>query len=212
MLTISAVPQTTSAGTGEKPGFNRTLLVVLIVVIVVAAIGAVLAASLFLGPALSVTKQNFAPYSTPVSQSSSSPSSLTVADTNGRVTVSPWSQAYLMINGTTTARGFGASPSVITFVKSNSSGDIVFQAVFPATSFLSGSYTVDISVYVPASAQLNTVQIVTVNGNVQVSSISASSITLTDTNGSVSASGVTASTLTITDTNGSLDITCTSCI
>ncbi len=68
---------------------SKALLAVLIVVIIVVGVAAVVLASLFLGPAISVTKKDFAPYSTPVSQSSSSPSSLAVFDTNGVVTVSP---------------------------------------------------------------------------------------------------------------------------
>ncbi len=117
-----------------------------------------------------------------------------------------------MVNGTITARGFGASPGAITFVESNSSGAILFQAVFPsATFFFSGSYTVDINVHVPASAQFGVVRIVTVNGNLQVSGISTSSLTLNDTNGNVSVSGISASSLTILDANGNLDLTCSSC-
>ena len=162
-INAAAVP----VGGAKKPGFSRTVLVIVILVVVVGAVVAIVAGSLFLGPSLSVTKKNFTPYTTPVSQSSSSPSSMTVSNTNGGVTTSTWSQAYLMINGTVTARGFGSSPDVITFVKSNSSGNIVFQAIFPVSSsfFFGASYTVDIYVYEPASYQFNTVQIVTVNGD-----------------------------------------------
>jgi hypothetical protein len=188
------------------------VLVIVILVVVVGAIVAIVAGFLFLGPSLSVTKKNFTPYTTPVSQSSSSPSSMTVSNTNGGVTTSTWSQAYLMINGTVTARGFGSSPDVITFVESNSSGNIVFQAIFPvSSSFFGASYTVDIYVYEPASYQFNTVQIVTVNGDLQISSISATSLTLTDTNGAITASSITATSTTVTDTNGSINLTCASC-
>src|SRR5207245_2348458 len=154
----------------KKAGFGRTMLAVIILLVVVGAVVAVVVASLFLGPSLSVTKKSFTPYQSPVSQSSNNPSSMTVSNTNGGVTVSSWSQAYVMINGTVTARGFGSTPDAITFVESNSSGNIVFQAMFPSSNFFFGSsYSVDIHVYAPASAQFNTVQIVTVNGNLQVS-------------------------------------------
>ena len=209
-MTIKAVPSLASGA--KKPGFSQTVLVIVILVVVVGAVVAVIAAALFLGPSLSVTKKNFAPYQTPVSQSSSNPSSMTVSNTNGGVTTSTWSQAYLMINGTVTARGFGSSPDTITFVESNSSGNVVFQAIFPASNFFFGaSYSVDIHVFVPASAQFKTVQIVTVNGNLHVSSVSASSLTLTDTNGDITASNISATTMTTTDTNGSVNLTCTSC-
>ena len=208
-INATAVP----VGGAKKPGFSRTVLVIVILVVVVGAVVAIVAGSLFLGPSLSVTKKNFTPYTTPVSQSSSNPSSMMVSNTNGGVTTSTWSQAYLMINGTVTARGFGSSPDVITFVESNSSGNIVFQAIFPVSSsfFFGASYTVDIYVYEPASYQFNTVQIVTVNGDLQISSISATSLTLTDTNGAITASSITATSTAVTDTNGSINLTCASC-
>ena len=169
LATVKAVPG--PAGEVKKPGFSQTMLVVIILAVVLGAVVAVVAASLFLGPSLSVTTKNFTPYQSSVSPSSN-PSSMTVSNTNGGVTVSSWSQAYLMVNGTVTGRGFGSSPDAITFVESNSSGNIVFQAIFPASNFFFGaSYSVDIHVYAPASAQFNTVQIVTVNGDLQVSSI-----------------------------------------
>jgi Putative adhesin len=207
---VKAVPG--QAG-GKKPGLSRTMLVVIIVVIAIGAVVSVVAVSLFLGPSLSVTTKNFAPYQSSVSQNSNSPSSMTVVNTNGGVTTSTWSQAYVMINGTVIARGFGTSTDAVTFVESNSSGNIVFQAIFPATSsfFFGSSYTVDIHVYEPVSYQFNTVQIVTVNGDLQLSSVTATSLTLTDTNGVITASSVTATTTTVTDTNGSINLTCASC-
>jgi len=196
----------------KKPGFGRTMLVVIILVVAVGAVVAVVAASVFLGPSLSVTKKNFTPYQSSVSQNNNSPSSMTVSNTNGGVTVSSWSQAYVMINGTVTARGFRSTPDTVTFVESNSSGNIVFQVVFPPSNFFFGaSYSVDVHLYTPVSAKYNTVQAVTVNGDLQVSSIYASSLTLTDTNGGITASNISATTMTATDTNGSVNLTCTSC-
>jgi DUF4097 and DUF4098 domain-containing protein YvlB len=195
--------------TAKKRGLSRTMLVFIILVVVV---GAVIAASLFIGPSLAVTKKSFTPYQSSVSQSSSNPSSMTVSNTNGGIIVSSWSQTYLMINGTVTARGFGTSPDAITFVESNSSGNIVFQVIFPSSNILLGtSYTVDVHVYTPASAKYNQAQIVTVNGDIVISGISASSLTLTDTNGAITASSISATTMAATDTNGSVGITCTSC-
>jgi DUF4097 and DUF4098 domain-containing protein YvlB len=208
---LKAVPR--QAGGAKKPGLSQTMLVVIIVVIVVGAIVSVVAVSLFLAPSLSVTTKNFTPYQASVSQNSNNPSSMTVSNTNGGVTTSTWSQAYVMINGTVTARGFGSSTDAITFVESNSSGNIVFQSIFPVTSnfFFGASYTVDIHVYEPASYQFNTVQMVTVNGDLQLSSVSATSLTLTDTNGVITASSITATTTTVTDTNGSINLTCALC-
>src|SRR5712664_307928 len=155
----------------KKPGFSRTMLVVIIVVVAVGAVVAVVAASVFLGPSLSVTKKNFTPYQSSVSQNTNNPSSMTISNTNGGVTVSSWPQAYVMINGTVTARGFGSSPDAITFVESNSSGNIVFQVIFPSSNFFFGaSYSVDVHAYTPVSTKFNTVEILTVNGDLQVSS------------------------------------------
>lgn len=195
-MTIKAVPG--PAGGIKKP--RHTLLVVIIIVVVV---GAVVATALFLGPSLSVTKKNFTPYSTPVSQSSSNPSSMTVVDTNGGITVSGWTETYLMINGTVTARGFGSTPDAIKFTESNSSGIINFYAIFPAGNF-GASYAVDIHVYQPASYQFNTVQIVTVNGNLQISNVNASSLTLIDVNGDITASNISAPGVSATDHNGNV--------
>src|SRR5712692_11756015 len=185
LTTVKAVPG--AAGEVKKPGFSQTMLVVIILAVVLGAVVAVVAASLFLGPSLSVTTKNFTPYQSSVSPSSN-PSSMTVSNTNGGVTVSSWSQAYLKVNGTVTARGFGSSPDAITFVESNSSGNIVFQVVFPSSNFFFGaSYSVDVHVYTPVAAKFSMVQIITVNGDLQVSSISESSLTLTDTNGGITA-------------------------
>jgi DUF4097 and DUF4098 domain-containing protein YvlB len=196
----------------KKPSFSRTMLVIIILVVAVGAVVAVVAASVFLGPSLSVAKKNFTPYQSSVSQNNNNPSSMTVSNTNGGVTVSSWSQAYVMINGTVTARGFGSSPDAITFVESNSSGNIVFQVIFPSSNFFFGaSYSVDVHAYTPVSTKFNTVEILTVNGDLQVSSLGASSLTLTDTNGGITASSISATTMTATDTNGSINLTCTSC-
>lgn len=209
MIPVKAVP---GQGAGAKrPGLSRTALVVIILVVVVGAIVAIVAASV-LGPSVSVTTKNFAPYATPVSHNGN-PSSMTVSNTNGGITTSTWPQTDLMINGTITARGFGSTADAITFVESNSSGNIIFQAVFPpgGNFFFGASYTVDIHVYEPASYQFNTIQIITVNGNLQVSGIRAYSLTLTDTNGDVTASNISVTSMTTTDTNGSVNLACTSC-
>src|SRR6266705_633466 len=145
LTTVKAVPG--PAGGVKKPGLSQTMLVALILAVVVGTVVAVVAASLFLGPYLSVTTKNFRPYQSSVSQSST-PSSMTVSNTNGGVTVSSWPEAYLNVNGNVTASGFGSSPDAITFVESNSSGNIVFQAIFPASNFFFGaSYSVDVHAY-----------------------------------------------------------------
>ncbi len=176
------------------------------------AAGAVVTVAAFylIGPSVS-TSRNFAPYSTPVSQNAGSAKKVSVVDVNGDVSLTGWSQSYVLVNGTVTARGIGSNPDAITFIESNSSGNIVFEAVFPPNTFYAtASYTVGINVYLP-STQLNTVEAVTVNGNLQVASVDAATNEMfTVTNGGVSVSGVTTANLSITDTNGNVNLSCSS--
>src|SRR5947199_8753756 len=140
--------------TFKKPSLSRTMIVVIILVVVVGAVVAVVAASMFLGPSLSVTKKNFTPYQSPVSQGSSKPSSMTVSNTNGGVTVSSWSQGYVMINGTVTARGFGPSPAPITFLKWIFMENMFFKPTFPRTNLFFGeTSTLTIHVITPVSTK-----------------------------------------------------------
>lgn len=202
----------TSPSQPEKPGRKKTLLAVIVIGIIAAGIVVFVATALFIGPSLSVTTKPVAPYQSPVSQNPSSPSSVTVADVNGGITFSQWSRSDLLINGTITARGISANPDTITFVSTNSSGNIVFQAIFAqGTFFFSTGYTVDINVFTPTSYHFSTVQATTVNGEVKVNTINTSSMTLTVTNGKITANAIYATSLTLTDTNGSIDFTCTSC-
>jgi Putative adhesin len=204
--------RTASPGTSGKPRFDKTLVVVIMVVVVVAGVVAVTATALFIGQS-SVTTKNFTPYSTPPPQSNAPVQELTVLDTNGDINLQGWSQANILINGTVTARGLGANPDAITFIESNSSGDIVFQAVFPPSApFFSPSYTVNINVYLPSSSNLQSVEAVTANGNIQVSSINApSSAVFGVTNGKLSVTDVATSDLALTNTNGDIYISCTAC-
>src|SRR5215472_13582549 len=151
----------------DTSGSTKAAIVVIILVIVIVGVAIAGFVAFFLGPSLSVTRKNFTSYSTPVSRNSTSPSSVTVVDTNGGITFASWSQSYLMINGTITARGINSNPDTVTFIKSNTTGDIVFQVILPpGTFFLTTSYTVDINVYTPSSYQFKTAQAKTTNGDV----------------------------------------------
>ena len=212
MFVIGLSSQTLVSSEVGKPRINRTILAVVIIAIVVGAVVAVVATALFFGQSLSFTTKSIPAYSTSVSSDNNNPSSMTVVDTNGVITITPWPQNNLLINGTATSRGFGTNPDSITYIETNNGGDIVFQAIFPATVFLtSASYTVDINVYTPTTAKFKSVQISTVNGDIHVSSINASNVAFTDTNGAIQASDITSASLTLTDTNGNIDFTCASC-
>src|SRR3989442_15923248 len=104
LTTVKAVPG--PAGEVKKPGFSQTMLVVIILAVVLGAVVAVVAASVFLGPSLSVTTKNFTPYQSSVSPSSN-PSSMTVSNTNGGVTVLSWAPKYLLGIGAVMGTGLG---------------------------------------------------------------------------------------------------------
>lgn len=162
VLGNQSVPSQTPAGTQPgKPGFNRILLVVLMVVVIVAAA----LVSIVAFSATVVATKPFT-YTEPVSQTSSSPS-LKIVNVNGGVNVVSWSQSNMVINGTVTARGVGASTSSIVLDESNSNGIVSFQPRFPTGFMLSGGYAVDVNVYMPTSIQ--NVTLTTVNGNVVAS-------------------------------------------
>src|SRR5256712_12445760 len=126
LTTVKAVPG--PAGGVKKPGLSQTMLVVIILAVVVGGVVAVVAASLFLGSSLSVETKNFTPYQSSVSQSSN-PSSMTVSNTNGGVTVSSCSQAFPKGNGTVTARGFGSIPEARNSVELNPKRKSVFPSL-----------------------------------------------------------------------------------
>jgi DUF4097 and DUF4098 domain-containing protein YvlB len=205
-MIASAAPQNPSPNTG-KPRFNRQPLILLVLVIIGASVLIVFATAFLIGPAVSVTKTSFTPYTTPVSHNSP----LTIVNANGGVSVSTWTKNYLMINGTISARGIGANPAAVSFIESNSSGEILFQTIAPpGTFFFTTGYTVDINVYAPSSATFGATEVTTANGNIEVSGINASNATLIVTNGQLTVSSLSVQNLVLTDTNGNVGITCSS--
>ena len=86
MFAKNAASPMKGSGTRGKNRIGGTLIAVLIVVIIVVG---VVSAFMFVGPAVSVTKQSFEPYSAPASQSSGNPPSLLVTDVNGGITPGP---------------------------------------------------------------------------------------------------------------------------
>ncbi len=189
--------------------------VALIVVIVVAVVLVGVLASFAVVSTLVTDSRNVPSYYASVSQDPNNPTSMTVTNVNGRVLLTTWSQSGVMINGTITARGYGASSDRITFDRSNSSGTISFTVVYPTMMgfFASPGYTVDLNVYIPDSAILGTVRLTTTNGDVKASGLNASFTTLTTTNGVISASDIDTDSLTLSSTNGNVEFNCiSSCI
>ncbi len=132
--------------------------------------------------------------------------SLTISDVDGLVTMIPWSQSVILINGTLTAKGLGSSLSSIILSNSTNNGNIVFQAIFPVSAGLlfSQTFTAFINVYVPSTLRLNSVQITNVNGGVQVNSINATVVVLTTVNGNVYVDCSYCASATLLSTNGNV--------
>ena len=146
-------------------------------------------------------------YNPEPAQGSTSPySSIWVSDVDGLVSIVPWTKSTVLINGTVTARGLGTSTSNVGFRNSSINGDVVFQALFPTSTgfFLSQSYSVSITVFVPATIRLTSTQVINVNGGVRVSNLNASSVILRTVNGLVSLSCLYCGNATLTSTNGSI--------
>lgn len=132
--------------------------------------------------------------------------SLTVSDVDGLVTMSPWSQSMILINGTLTAKGLGSSLSSIILSNSTSNGNIVFNAMFPVSAgiLFSQTFTAFINIYVPSTLRLDSVQVTNVNGGVHVNSINSTRVLITTVNGNVFLDCVYCANSTELSTNGNV--------
>jgi DUF4097 and DUF4098 domain-containing protein YvlB len=132
--------------------------------------------------------------------------SLTISDVDGLVTMIPWSQSVILINGTLTAKGLYSSLSSIILSNSTSNGNIVFQAMFPVSAgvLFSQTFTALINVYVPTTLRLNSVQVTNVNGGVQIKGINSTRVEVTTVNGNVYINCVYCANATELSTNGSV--------
>jgi DUF4097 and DUF4098 domain-containing protein YvlB len=133
-------------------------------------------------------------------------SSLSISDVDGLVTLTPWSQPSILINGTLTAKGLGSSLTTIVLTNSTSHGELVFQAKFPTSSgiLFSQTFTAAINVYVPSTTRINSIQVTNVNGGVQIAGINSTNVATTTVNGNVSVDCVYCANATATSTNGNV--------
>jgi hypothetical protein len=132
--------------------------------------------------------------------------SLTISDVDGLVTVIPWLQPMILINGTLMAKGLGSSLSSITLSNSSSNGNIVFKATFPVSAgiLFSQTFTAIINVYIPSTIRFNSVQVINVNGGVQVNKINSTRVAITTVNGNVNVSCIYCANATLSSTNGNV--------
>ena len=133
--TSDALPSILSPPKSEKGKLNRWTLAIIIIGILVVA---VLFSLIYYSTAV-VSSKTFSYTVPPDSQGSYK--SLTVSDVDGLVTVLPWSQSAILINGTLTANGLGSSLSSIKISNSSSDGNVLFRAEFPANTGILFSQT-----------------------------------------------------------------------
>ena len=186
-----------------KGKLNRwTLAIVIIGILVVAVLFALIYYSTVV-----TSSKNFS-YTVPA-DSQGSYNSLTVSDVDGLVTVEPWSQTTILINGTMTANGLGSSLSTITVSNSSNNGDVVFDANFPASAGIlySQTYSATINVFVPSTIRFSSVHISNVNGKAQLSSINSTGVAVTTVNGNVTVSCSYCLDAALTSTNGNVTAT-----
>lgn len=199
----STQPTTIGPPTSEKKKLNRWTVAIVVIGILVVG---VLFSLIYYSTALVVSK-NFS-YSVPKDQQGSY-RSLTVSDVDGPVTVQPWSQSTILINGTLTARGLGSSLSTIAISNSSANGDVVFHAAFPASSGLlfSQTYSATINVYVPSTLRFDAIQVSNVNGRAVLNSINATQLIATTVNGNVTVSCSFCQKTALMSTNGNVTAT-----
>jgi hypothetical protein len=132
--------------------------------------------------------------------------SLSISDVDGLVAVKPWSQPWILINGTLTAKGLGSSLSTIALTNSTTNGDLFFKAYFPASAgiLFSQTFTAAINVYVPSSARFETVQVTNVNGGIRLDSINSTTVDLKTANGNIQFDCVYCMNATALSTNGNV--------
>ena len=133
-------------------------------------------------------------------------SSLFISDVDGLVTIVPWSQPSILINGTLTAKGLGSSLSTISLTNSTSGGSLSFKASFPTSAgiLFSQTFTAKINVYIPSATRFATIQVANVNGGVQINDLNSTGVNVTTVNGNITVNCVYCAQMTAESTNGNV--------
>jgi len=185
---------------------KRDIIALLIIIVLIASVLGLI----YFGPAFIVMKKNFSFETKMVSAGGYRLNSVELINTIGATYVRSWSNAFLMINGTVSARGLGADPNLISLYYSDFNGAIVFEPSIPSTSnfLFANPYSVDINLYIPTAAYLASVSVSTSIGAIQVSSINATTIQVDGGIGKISATSVAAISITMGDVSGDIDFSC----
>ena len=158
---------------------ERMAVALAVIVIIVAVVGFIL----YEAPNVASNSKNFGySYSVIPSQTHS----IQVTNTNGPINVINWNNSQIVINGTVTSNGFGASPSDARLSQSDTNGAIVFSANQSSSFFFFGGYTVSINVYVPSGLNFAFLKVTTVNGEVKTSQLNSASVDASSVNGELS--------------------------
>lgn len=131
---------------------------------------------------------------------------LSVSNVNGAIDLFQWSGQYVLVNGTISSTGWGASPSDVELVPSASGSGMSLKVVLPGNGFFFGrQYDVPIKVFVPQSLTLGSLHLETVNGALDLQGGTRShSTTLSTVNGQISFGGIAGGSLTVTTVNGGI--------
>ena len=138
--------------------------------------------------------------------SSNGTTSLFITNVNGGVRVFVWDGTGALINGTVSAQGIGASVHDVKLQVTNDDGSLTFEPDYPSTTAFSGrAYGVEINVYLPKAYTFETVEIETVNGPIQVHSLTVTeSVDFFTVNGDVVFDTLSAPEATIGTVNGGI--------
>ncbi len=205
MLGLPSYSLTSTIGPPEsgKTALNRWVLAIVIIGLII--VGALF--SLIYFSTAQVSSKTFSYIPPP--DANGTYGTLSISDVNGLVTIVPWLQPNVLINGTVTARGLGSSLSTVNLSNSSSNGDVAFHAMFPANAgfFFSQSYSVNVNVFVPSTIRFTSVQVSNVNGGVRIENLNSTTVDLKTMNGAVFVGCRYCLNVTAASTNGNITAT-----
>src|SRR6266487_1514130 len=205
MLGLPSYSLTSTTGPPEsgKTALNRWVLATVIIGLII--VGALF--SLIYFSTAQVSSKTFSYIPPP--DANGTYGTLSISDVNGLVTIVPWLQPNVLINGTVTARGLGSSLSTVNLSNSSSNGDVAFHAMFPANAgfFFSQSYSVNVNVFVPSTIRFTSVQVSNVNGGVRIENLNSTTVDLKTMNGAVFVGCRYCLNVTAASTNGNITAT-----
>ena len=134
--------------------------------------------------------------------------SVSISGVSGELKAYPWSQPGILINGTIAVAGSGASPVQVTLQQQVYPGTISFQPVLPKAELSQGrTYKVDVSLYFPSTLNFSSFNLDTTTGNIEVTGVTASTISIQTTSGSITANNLQSSDIQLHSLTGPVQAT-----